>query len=146
VPFGGEASNNVIDKVDNSTVVTIQSLLSAGKTVGISGNYIVPGTQITATDSVEQLTLSNNIANGNNVIVTNLVYWDATLPSAAGGDQPIQAVLVLAPSHADFRFIDVNGNNVNIPAGTLVKGAVYYFQIMEVITVSSGEFLGYAAN
>ena len=45
VLFGGTSSGSTITGVSSSIITNIAGLLSAGATVGISGNYIEPGTQ-----------------------------------------------------------------------------------------------------
>jgi hypothetical protein len=143
VLFGGTSSGSTITGVSSSIITNIAGLLSAGATVGISGNYIEPGTQaLSAVGST--VTLSKPV--GANLAIPNLRFWDARRPSSAGGDSPIQAVLCLDSTHATFAFTDATGNTVTIPGSTLAKGAVYYFQIGSVSTVTAGDFIGYAAN
>jgi hypothetical protein len=143
VTFGGVGNGTSITNVDTALVTTIAALLATPATVGISGNYIQPGTTITAAVG-STLTISNPV--GANIAIPNLKYWDARRPSSAGGDSPIQAVLCLDSTHAAFAFEDGSGNTVTIPASTLAKGAVYYFQIGTVTTVTAGDFIGYSAN
>jgi hypothetical protein len=92
---------------------------------------------------VDSITLSANFnttqANG------RFYYYDKRKP-AAGVDGPIQAILCLDSTHGPFSFIDAGGRTVAIPGSTLVKGAIYYFQISEVTVVSTGDFIGYAGK
>lgn len=143
ISFGGVGNSTSITNVDSTVVSAIAALLATPATVGISGNYIPSGTQITAAVGTT-LTLSNSV--GADVAITNLKYWDARRPSAAGGDSPIQALLCLDSTHANFVFTDGSGNSVTIPGSTLAKGAVYYFQIGTVTTVTAGDFIGYSYN
>ena len=144
VNFVATASGNTtLTGVAAATVATIATLITALKPVGISGQYIQPGTLITAA-AATTLTLSQTAGNTNSTML-NVNYWDATFPSAAGGDGAVEAILVLAASHAALTFIDTAGKTISIPANTLVKGAVYYFGMYNVTTVTSGEFLGYSS-
>jgi hypothetical protein len=63
----------------------------------------------------------------------------------AGRDIEIQAMLCLNSSHSEFIFKDENHRQVRIPPATMVKGAIYYFQIREVVNCSEGDFIGYAS-
>jgi hypothetical protein len=143
VQFGGVANGSSITNVDATVVTAIAALLATPAAVGISGNYIAGGTLITAAVGTT-LTLSQ--AAGANLAITNLAYWDGRRPSAAGGDSPIQALLCLDSSHGALAFTDASGKTTTIPASTLAKGAVYYFQIGTITTVTAGDFIGYSAN
>jgi hypothetical protein len=143
IQFGGVASGTSITNVDAAVVSAIAALLATPATVGVSGNYIASGTLITAAVGTT-LTLSQ--AAGANLTITNLVYWDSRRPSAAGGDSPIQALLCLDGSHGPLVFTDAAGKTTTVPASTLAKGAVYYFQIGTITTVTPGDFIGYSPN
>ena len=143
VLFGGQASGTSITGVSATVVTAIAALISGSPslTAGITGSYIGAGTHITAAAGT---TLTLNQPAGNNTSISNLQYFDAAKPSIAIGNTPIQAVLVKTAAHAAFVFTS-GANTITIPASTLVKGAIYYWQIDNVVTVTSGDFLGYSA-
>jgi hypothetical protein len=112
--------------------------IKPGDVVAFIGPQVGP--PVVAPDAIVMttaLTISGNIQ--------QFHYYDKTYP-AAGVDQPIQAVLCLDSNHSLFEFVDNGGRTVTIQANTLAKGAVYYFQIGQVTTVTGLEFIGYAAN
>ena len=112
--------------------------------LGITGPGIKPGDVVALIGpGPDEITMTTALSFAGNI--QQFHYYDKTYP-AAGVDQPIQAVLCLDSSHGQFVFTDVGGRTVTIPANTLAKGAVYYFQIGTVTTVTSGDFIGYAAN
>jgi hypothetical protein len=78
------------------------------------------------------------------VIGANFIYYDASRP-AAGQDQPIQAIVCVG-DNTSIDFYDTSGTLVQIPDGVLVTGAVYYFEIGIVDSVSPNTFVGYAPH
>jgi hypothetical protein len=145
-PFGGviDSKTNTINNIDGAVVVEIQRVLDEGASVGISGNYVPQGTLIESTDN-NTIILSKYLGAPGGSIITNLVWWNASRPSTAGGDSPIQAILCIG-EQTRFEFKDASGKLILIPPNTMVKGAVYYFQISEIITVGADELIGYSAN
>jgi hypothetical protein len=150
--FHGKVDDTVIvTGIDPAVVTALDALITAGDTLGISGNWIQPACDIVgagaggglAADEIE-LSVAPSVTAGMGAVVSKLVAWDRAVPSISGGDGPIQAVLCLDSSHGAFEFKDGNGQTITIPASTLVKGAVYYFQIGDVSTVTSGDFIGYS--
>jgi hypothetical protein len=79
------------------------------------------------------------------VIGANFVYYDASRP-AAGQDKPIQAIVCVDGTNTAIDFYDASGTLVQIPDGVLVPGAVYYFEIGIVDSVTPGTFVGYAPH
>lgn len=137
------ANSNATTTISGLGTATIAAMNAIGvSNLGIAGPGVTPGDIVTAiggSDITMTTALSSTLSAG------QFFYWDKSYP-AAGNDQPIQAVLCLSSTHADFEFIDANGRSVLIPGSTLAKGAVYYFGIGEVIDVTASEFIGYSTN
>ena len=113
--------------------------------LGICGHMIEQNVKIKRIDGMN-LYIShpvNCVSTGINFIGT---VWDMDYPSVNGADSPIQALLCLDSSHGPIIFIDNSGRSVNIPANTLVKGAIYYFQISAFVQVGEDEFIGFSGN
>ena len=138
--FGDSNGTATISGIDAGTIAAMTAI--GATNLGIAGPGVKPGDVVTAIGATNivmttALTISGNAQQFN--------YYDKRYP-AAGADQPIQAVLCLDSTHGQFVFVDNGGRTVTIPASTLAKGAVYYFQIGNVTTVTAGDFIGYAAN
>ena len=144
VKFGGALNASTsITGVDSAVVTTIAALIiSSGAGVGITGQWIAPGTTITVAAGTT-LTLSK-AASGAIGATASLVYWDLDYPSCAGNDSPIQAVFCNVSSA--LQFYDTSGKLVSFGAGKLVVGAVYYFEISTVKTSTAGDYIGYSAQ
>jgi hypothetical protein len=143
IGFSGTVNGTSITGVNAAIVSAIAGLGTTGD-VGITGNYISPGTTVTAATGTT-LTLST-ASSGSGTLVTNLTYFDTRYPSSANGDAPIQALLCLDSTHGPFEFYDERGILIQIPGSTLVKGAVYYWQIAKVYNATAADFIGYSAN
>lgn len=142
--FGGTVVGDNTIEVDPATAADIAALLqNSASGVGISGQYIAPGTRALVVTSATTVAL--NKAGIAPCASAALTYWDLDYPSAAGGDGAIQAVFCVN-SGSRFAFTDYKGELVDIPKDHLVAGAVYYFQILEVVRAASGNFIGYSAQ
>lgn len=143
--YADSNGTTIISGLGTATIAAMNAIGAAN--LGIAGPGVTPG------DVVAQI--GDGLGGGSDITMTTALsstlsaghffYWDKRYP-AAGNDQPIQAVLCLDSTHADFEFIDANGSTVFIPGSTLAKGAVYYFGIGEVTDVTSGDFIGYSTN
>ena len=144
VPFGGVINATTsITNVDSAVVSTIAALLiSSTAGVGIVGQWVAPGTRITVASGTT-LTLSKPSL-GSLGLTSSLTYWDLDYPSAAGGDNPINALFCNVSSA--LQFYDASGKLVSFGAGKLVVGAVYYFEILKVKTSTAGDYIGYSAQ
>lgn len=141
--FGGSVIGDDTIEVNAAVATAIDSLIGSSTSgVGISGQYIAPGTTVV---SASGTTLTLNKPGIAPCASAALVYWDLDYPSAAGRDSAIQAMLCI--NSTAISFFDQNGKLVSFSAGDLVEGAVYYFQIMEVYDAASdGDYIGYSAQ
>lgn len=140
--FGGTVVGDDTIEVDTAVASDIATLLGTSTAgVGISGQYIASGTTVLSASGTTLTLNKNGIAPCASAALT---YWDLDYPSAAGRDSAIQAVLCI--NSGAFEFIDYSGKLISFTAGDLVAGAVYYFQILEVYTATSGDYIGYSAQ
>jgi len=133
-----------ITGVDSVVVTAVNALIGSSTAgVGLTGQWIAPGTYITAASGTT-LTLSKPTGAAAGAMAS-LTYWDLDYPSVAGGDTAINALFCNASTK--FEFYDASGKLVTFNAGKLVVGAVYYFEILTVKTcANAGDYIGYSAQ
>jgi len=140
--FANSNGTTTISGIDAGTIAAMTAI--SAPLLGITGPGIKPGDVVASIGpGPDEITMTTALSFAGSI--QQFHYYDKTYP-AAGVDQPIQAVLCLDSNHSLFEFVDNGGRTVTIPANTLAKGAVYYFQIGQVTAVTPLEFIGYAAN
>ena len=140
----GEASQDGTS-IRSSKIEEFNSILRAGiENVRIYDPIegILPDTLITSVDRDTQTIYFSKKASNGGMIQMMLLDWSKP---TSGMDRAIEAVLCLNSNHTVFEFVDERKRVIRIPANTMVKGAIYYFQINEVISCTEGDFIGYTS-
>jgi hypothetical protein len=133
VPFVGNIGTTGVTGVSSSVISAINALGATNvriqelgvRVASAAGDTIVLGATYTGGYTGSQ---SLNYCNGARPV--------------AGLDGPIVGILPTAASPANFAILDANGNTATFPAGSLKQGAIYPLEIGQIITVTSGDFLG----
>jgi hypothetical protein len=133
------ASTNGTNVISNVSATDIAAMSAITETnLAVVGAGFAANNLITAI-GVDSITATDTVAG--TVPGANFIYYDRTRP-CAGQDQAISAVLCM--NSGALEFYDTSGTLVVFAAGVLVPGAVYYFQVGEVVTATLGDYLGYA--
>ena len=131
---------DVISNINNMIATSTQG-------VGMYGSWIPQNTKVVSCTETD-ITINTKVESGIMPAVTEkqLLVWNMDYPCSKAGDGPIQALLCIKSNHGPLSFIDSSGRRIDIPAGTLVKGAIYYFQISAFVQVEADEFIGFSGS
>lgn len=141
------SSSISVKNVGPEIVSIINNMLSTSKQgVGLYGPRIPQNTRIVSCENDEIIINTRIEGIIDQSSKEKILVWNMDYPCSKAGDGPIQALLCIDSTHGDMAFMDTSGRTVEIPAGTLVKGAIYYFQISSFIKVGAEEFIGFSGN